>query len=154
MQTLKSVVELKRRIVEDLHPSMLVALGLAASMQDHCEEFTRRTGLPCSLDIPQVVEMDPNWQIALYRILQKSLSNVAQYAKATHVRISLRREVHGIRLQIIDDGIGVAENAMTTRGSYGLAAMRERVSELGGSFTVRAGEGQRGTVVEAYLPLS
>lgn len=154
MQTLKSVVDLKRRIVEDLHPSMLDALGLAASMRAHCEEFTRRTGLPCSVDIPhELGELDPAWQIALYRIAQKSLSNIANYAQATGVRISLRREAKGIRLQIIDDGIGVAEGTMNMRGSHGLAGMRERVSQLDGVFTVRAGEGQRGTVVEAYLPL-
>lgn len=151
IQTLKSVVELKRRIVEDLHPTTLHALGLAAAMQAHCEEFTRRTGLPCRVDIPQDLEIDPERQIALYRVAQKSLSNISKYAQATDVQINLRREAGGIRIQIIDDGIGGGQDAMM-RGSHGLVALRERVSHLNGSFTVRAGEHQRGTVVEAYLP--
>jgi len=154
-QTLLETVDLKRRIVEDLRPSMLDNLGLAASIRNHCEKLARVPELFYEIDIDENFDdIDPAWAIALFRVVQESLNNVIKYAKASKVTISLKREADGLRLRIIDDGVGIAKDVLDKPMSHGLVGMRERVLLLGGSFTVSAGVAGCGTVVGVYLPFN
>ena len=150
---LRETVDVKRRIIQGLRPSLLDSLGISAAMRMHCEEFTRRTGLPCNAECPEEIgEVDPAWSIALYRIAQESLNNVTKYAKAKNASVALTKEEKGLRLRISDDGVGIDSSIAAKPLSYGLLGMRERVSALGGVFVVRRGEGDVGTVVEAFIP--
>uniref|UniRef100_UPI00374DA54A sensor histidine kinase n=1 Tax=Undibacterium sp. TaxID=1914977 RepID=UPI00374DA54A len=152
-QALLETVDLKRRIIEDLRPSMLDNLGLTASIQSHCEETTRIAGLMYEADISEDFDnIDPAWSIALFRITQESLTNVIKYAKASHVKITLKRQSAGLWLQILDDGVGIPKDALKKPKSHGLLGMRERALLLGGSFTVKPGVANRGTAIEAFLP--
>jgi signal transduction histidine kinase len=152
--TLQETVELKRRIIEDLRPSMLDQLGLVVSIRSHCEKIIRIPGLEYEIDTQdEFDDINSECAIALFRIVQEALSNVIKYAQAHHVRISLRRRLYGLSLQIVDDGIGIQPDAMDKPKSHGLLGMRERVLLLGGEFTVRNANAHGGTLIDVYLPL-
>lgn len=152
LQMLTETVELKHDVIEGLRPSHLDHLGLAFAMRTHCREFTRRTGLPCEVEVEEDFDdLDPAISIALYRIAQESLTNVTKHAQAKNVHMELRREAAGIRLRIVDDGVGLAEGAMSKPKSHGLVGMRERMRQIGGILNI-ADNGSRGTVVEAFIP--
>lgn len=152
-QTLQEAVDLKRRIIEDLRPSMLDNLGLAASIRSHCEKISRMPGLAYTIDIAEEFDdIDSAWAIALFRIVQESLSNVIKYAHATNVKVTLARQTAGLWLQILDDGIGIPNDALDKPKSHGLLGMRERASLIGGSFSAGPGAGGRGTAIEVLLP--
>lgn len=154
--TLLDTVALKRRIVEDLRPSLLDNLGLCAAVHSYCEEFARISSIGCDLDVDVAGDLDgadPTLSIALFRIVQESLTNVTKYAQASQVRVSLTRVAGGLSLCISDDGIGIASDALVKPRSHGLLGMRERALLLGGTLTIQCGGGGRGTCVHANIPL-
>lgn len=152
--TLLETVELKRRIVEDLRPSLLDNLGLCAAIESYCEDFARMSSVRCETDVDiQVDNREATLTIALFRIVQESLTNIMKYASAAVVTVSLKRNETGLVLRVIDDGIGIAEDALQKPMSHGLLGMRERALLLGGTLTVKPGPGGRGTCVEALIPL-
>jgi signal transduction histidine kinase len=153
MQMLTETVELKHEVIEGLRPSHLDNLGLAFAMRSHCREFTRRTGLPCDVDVHEDFDdLDPAWSIAFYRIAQESLTNITKHAQANRVHISLNRENDGIRLRIIDDGVGLSDESLSKPKSHGIVGMRERMRQMGGRFLIRRPDEGSGTVVDAFLP--
>ncbi|MDM5177513.1 CHASE3 domain-containing protein [Massilia sp. DJPM01] len=153
--TLVDTVELKRRIVEDLRPSLLDHLGLSAAVQSYCEEFGRVTGLDCEALIDGDVDVaGPMHAIAVFRIVQESLNNIAKYAQARQVIVHLGREAGGLSLEVSDDGVGIESEAVAKPKSHGLLGMRERALLLGGSLRVKRGVNNLGTCVEAFIPLS
>jgi signal transduction histidine kinase len=153
--TLVDTVELKRRIVEDLRPSLLDNLGLAAALQSYCEEYGRVTGLDCDALVEGDVDAaGPTQAIALFRITQEALNNVAKYARASSVIVHLAREDGMLSLEVIDDGVGIADDAASKPKSHGLLGMRERALLLGGSLKVERGVNGVGTCVSASIPLA
>lgn len=154
LQMLTDTVELKHEVIEGLRPSHLDNLGLGFAMRSHCQEFTRRSGLPCDAHVLEDFdELDPAWSIALYRIAQEALTNVTKHAQAKQVKLQLLREDEGIRLRISDDGIGLPADAAVKQKSHGLVGMRERMRQIGGTVRIYPGE-SGGTVVEALIPMS
>jgi signal transduction histidine kinase len=155
LAVLHATVDIKRRIIEDLRPSMLDSLGLSAALQAHCEDFSRRSGVPCTAEVAEDPgPVDPDRAIAIFRIAQEALTNTARHAQAKGARVALTREANGLRLSVQDDGIGIAPDALSKAKSHGLIGMRERVMQLGGVFAIRNGENRRGTIVEAFVPFS
>lgn len=154
LKVLHDTVDLKRRIIQGLRPSMLDSLGLSAALRMHCEDFTRRTGLPCDTDCPdELPDVSPSAAIALYRVAQESLNNIAKYARANRVQVALKLDEQGIHMQIVDDGVGIDPDVTDKPMVHGILGMRERVAQLGGRFAVRAGDDGTGTIVEAHVPL-
>jgi signal transduction histidine kinase len=152
--SLIDTVEMKRRIVEDLRPSLLDNLGLCAAIDSYCRDFSRMSSVKCETDIQLDLDRnEPTLTIALFRIVQESLTNVAKYAKAGRVSVTLRRTPEGLSLRVLDDGVGIPEGAMVKPKSHGLLGMRERALLLGGTLTVRRGRNDKGTCVEARIPL-
>jgi signal transduction histidine kinase len=152
--TLVETVQLKRRIVEGLRPSLLDNLGLAAALHSYCEDYGRATGLDCEVLVDgEVDSAGPMHAIALFRIAQESLNNVAKYAQARHVVVHLAREGEGLALEVSDDGIGIPPDAMRRPKSHGLLGMRERALLLGGTLRVERGVNGVGTCVQAWVPL-
>jgi len=152
--TLVDTVELKRRIVEDLRPSMLDNLGLGMALQSYCGEYGRLTGLDCDALIEgEVDSAGPMQSIAVFRIVQEALNNIAKYAQARQVTVHLAREGDRLALEICDDGVGIDPAEVSKPRSHGLLGMRERALLLGGTLTVKRGINNRGTCVEATIPL-
>ncbi len=153
--TLVDTVQLKRRIVENLRPSLLDNLGLAAALHSYCEEYARITGLDCeALVNGDVDSAGPMQSIAVFRIVQEALNNIAKYARARHVIVHLAREQDCLALEVSDNGVGIDTDAARQPKSHGLLGMRERALLLGGSLTVRRGVNDIGTCVEATIPLA
>jgi signal transduction histidine kinase len=153
--TLVETVQLKRRIIEDLRPSLLDNLGLAAALQSYCEDFARATRLDCEALVDAAADSaGPMQAIALFRIAQESLNNVAKYAQARHVVVHLAREGDGLALEVSDDGVGIPPDAMRRAKSHGLLGMRERALLLGGTLKVERGVNGVGTSVQAWVPLA
>ena len=155
--TLVETVEMKRRIVENLRPSLLDNLGLCAAIESYCDEFSRLAEVRCDTDIAADVENDAgrsgDLSIALFRIVQESLTNIRKYAKASKVTVSLSRSAEGLVLRVIDDGVGIASNTIVKPMSHGLLGMRERALLLGGTMTIRRGRNELGTCIEVHIPL-
>ena len=148
-----------RSITTELRPSMLDHLGLVPTLRWSAKQFQQRIpGIRVDLQIMDEIErLSPEIEIALYRVCQESLSNVARHAKARQVRITLTRTRSLLTLAIEDEGIGFdAENwreVVAERQSYGILGMRERIAELGGSFSIVSSPGE-GTIVRALIPLA
>jgi len=152
--TLVNTVELKRRIVENLRPSMLDNLGLASALQSYCADFGRVARVDCEALVDGDVDAaGPMQAIAVFRIVQEALNNIAKYAKASQVIVHLAREGDKLSLEITDDGIGIEPDAVSKPRSHGLLGMRERALLLGGSLQVKRGINNRGTCVEACIPV-
>jgi signal transduction histidine kinase len=152
-QALEDGVQIKRRIVEELRPTLLDNLGLAAALDWQVREICNAAGLNCTIATPDDEEsIPPDISIALYRILQEALTNIVKYARARHVHVNLGRTPDHVTLRIDDDGIGIADKAPSDRLSHGIAGMRQRVKALRGEFSIRR-RPEGGTRIEVNIPL-
>ena len=147
-------VELKRRIIEELRPTLLDNLGLAPAIDWQVRQVCERAGLQCSLNLEDTeVELPPDVTIAIYRIVQEALTNIVKYAKARHVDVELVQSSEGVSLVIQDDGVGLPPGADTNALSHGISGMRQRVRALGGEFRIR-GKARAGTTLEVNIPVN
>jgi signal transduction histidine kinase len=136
-----------RRVTHELRPPALDDLGLADALREAAAVFTGG-GLLTSIVAPDPLPSLPAAvEVAAYRIAQEALTNVARHAHATRCRIDLR-VAEAVELTVTDDGVGLDGGR---RAGVGLASMRERAEELGGTLRITA-DG-RGTIVVARLPL-
>jgi|GEM_PF-6686112 len=153
LELLKKTVEIKRRIIENLRPSMLENFGLATSIRSHCEDIARRSGMQINIKINgEFAHLDAERAIALYRIVQESLTNIVKYAKATQVSISLNQFEYGARLRIADNGVGIDQEVLKNLKSHGITGMRERAVLSGGNFTIFPSQLGSGTCIDAFIP--
>jgi signal transduction histidine kinase len=152
LQALDDGVQIKRRIIEELRPTMLDNLGLSAAVDWQVHEICDRAGLGCTVATPSDdTGIPPHVSIALYRILQEALTNIVKYARAKSVSVDLGVTSDTISLLIEDDGIGIPDDAQTNLLSHGIAGMRQRVRALHGEFAIaRRPEG--GTLIEVHIP--
>jgi signal transduction histidine kinase len=146
------VIEQVRRISSELRPGVLDDLGLLAALEWQAQEFERRTGLTCTMrtNVGEQDSFDRALSTAVFRVFQEALTNVARHAEARHVEVSFEIEDGWVRLDVSDDGKGIAADAMTP-GSLGVLGIRERARRLGGTAKVAAGPAG-GTVVSMRVP--
>jgi PAS domain S-box-containing protein len=147
-QTIQTV----RRISTELRPGILDDLGLVAAVEWASEEFADRTGTECHLDLPDEIMVDQDLAIAVFRILQETLTNVARHANASQLNVRMVQEAGSLYLEVRDNGCGVNEETLSARGSLGILGMRERALLLGGELTIRGVPGY-GTSVTVRLPV-
>lgn len=147
--TLDSGIALKRRIIEDLRPSSLSNLGLEAALEIQAREFSSRVDAEVSTDF-EAVDLSDGAQIAVYRLVQESLTNVAKYAHAKQVSVSVKQQGASIVVAVRDDGQGF-DTTRTAPSTHGLIGMRYRVEAHGGTLRVHSRPGA-GTLIEATLP--
>jgi PAS domain S-box-containing protein len=148
-----SVADL-RRIASDLRPLMLDELGLVSAIRWLTDTVAARGQLKVELDFDREdVAYQGDVSTAAFRIVQEALTNVTRHSRASRVAVSFRHENDELRIDIADDGCGIASAAANTaRTRHGLLGMRERAHMLGGSLTIQDGPGG-GTRVSASLPL-
>ena len=146
-----------RRVSSDLRPNLLDDLGLGPAVEWEVRRFCERYGIECSLELPPgdaVEGVDKELSLAVFRILQESLTNVARHAGASHVDISLRREDGEMVLSVLDDGRGLPDPMPVDSDSLGILGMKERAWAVGGRMTARnAPDAARGACVELRVPL-
>jgi signal transduction histidine kinase len=154
-----NTIESVRRMVLDLGPTVFDDLGFVPTIRYYIRRFSTSTDIDVSLEEGTLpADIPVSHQIALYRILQGTLSNVLKHARAKHVKVALASLKDSVLVMTVeDDGIGFDTSAIRT-GRFGLTAMRERVAVLGGKVHVqswRAGPASKrhGTRIEVDLPL-
>jgi signal transduction histidine kinase len=147
-----------RTISHLLHPPLLEELGFLPAARWYVDEYGKRSQVKVSLIVSEPIERLPREvEIALFRVLQESLTNVYRHSGAQSVDVRIVcRDAH-VSLTVADDGRGIPENVLARfRGGaasgIGLAGMRERLAEFGGKFKVESSSG--GSVVEAMIPTS
>ncbi len=139
-----------RRMARELHPAALDDLGLAAALDWHIQEFSRRTGIPvhfenaCTLD-----RLPPALELAFFRVAQEALTNVAKHAVAADASVRFFCSDHLASLSVRDNGQGF--DVAATPAGFGLYSMRERIGLVSGILTVRSASG--GTEVLAEVPI-
>jgi signal transduction histidine kinase len=149
--TLNSSIALGRRIIEDLRPSTLSNLGLAATLEILAREFGQRSGVQVHCQL-QAVKLEANAELVIYRVVQEAITNISKYAAARQVWITLSATDGQVEVSVRDDGVGF--DTATQRGSaYGLVGMRFRVEADGGTLTLKSAVGQ-GTLIQVRLPES
>ena len=147
-------IDLKRRIIENLRPSLLDHLGLASALQWYVDEACRAANLQCNLKITENLERLPaDLEIALYRLVQESVTNIVKHAKAKTLDLTVERTAKGLRVSIADDGVGIADVENAKKMSHGLAGMSHRIRSVHGTFDVHSAPGQ-GTRIDAFVPLA
>jgi signal transduction histidine kinase len=149
-----ATIKVVQRIAAELRPGILDRLGLSMALQYEADRFQERTDIACRLVVPgDSLALPPEAATAFFRIFQEALTNVTRHAKATAVEVELQPEADGCRLEIRDNGRGMAGVDLTNLKSLGLLGMQERASLLGGgvSFAPRPGGG---TVVTVRIPNS
>jgi two-component system sensor histidine kinase UhpB len=148
--TLQSI----ENVMAELRPPLLDEYGLDAALGWHAEEFSQRTGIRASVSdsAAEVAKgLRPVAAVALFRIAQEALNNVAKHAHAKNVRIDISADAGNLVLEVRDDGDGF-DAAAAPRGRWGMTTMRERAEAAGGSFELRSKPGA-GTAVRARIPL-
>ena len=149
-ETLNSGIALKRRIIEDLRPSSLSNLGLAAALEIQVREFAKASDLRVE-SVLEPVALRAEAELTVYRLIQEAFTNISKYAQADTVQVALQVRAGMAEVSVTDDGIGF-DPATQNASAHGLLGMRYRVEAAGGALTVISAPGQ-GTTVRATLPL-
>ncbi len=151
VKTLDEGIALKRRIIEDLRPSSLNNLGLKAALEILCVEFAERSELEVKTEIDEL-PLDDAGRLTVYRLVQEALTNVAKYARAATVHVSVRGRDEWAVIDVRDDGVGF-DPAAARKAAHGLAGMRFRVQSGRGELKIKSRPGH-GTTIHARLPLN
>jgi PAS domain S-box-containing protein len=141
-KTLQSI----HRICADLRPALLDDCGLVAAIEWQVQDFEARTGIRCRVSVgPDFPGLKTEQNLAVFRILQEAMTNIARHAHATEVSITLDSKRGSVVLQVTDNGVGISEEATRGPDALGLAGMRERALRWGGhvEITGRPGKGTR-----------
>ncbi|WP_109509430.1 sensor histidine kinase [Nocardioides speluncae] len=146
-QTKAAIADL-RRVVYALRPPALDELGLAGAIEEACRRFGTPDGLRIEVAADGLPSLPAGVEVAAYRIATEAVTNVARHAEATTCRVTISLDGRDLAVSVVDDGSGVP----TGTSGGGLATMRERAEELGGSLSVTANR-PRGTAVSARLPI-
>ncbi len=151
-----AIVDSVRRLSRDLRPTILEDLGLTAALKRLFEDFSKHHHLELSVQLEDVGNLiPPEAHINIYRVFQESLTNIAKYAQATRVAITVEKNQGSVAFAIQDDGKGFdldrVRSGDPARRGLGLAAMEERIHMLKGSFAIQSNEGQ-GTRICFTIP--
>jgi len=146
-------IDLKRRIIENLRPSLLDHLGLAAAVQWYADEACNAAQVAHRVTVSKVERLPADLEIALYRVVQESVGNALRHANAQNLEIVVERTGTGLRIAICDDGVGIADIEGARARSHGLAAMTQRMRAINGTLAIHSKAGA-GTRIEAFLPIA
>jgi len=151
---LDEAMDLKRRVVEDLRPSLLDHFGLPTALRAYVDSACAKAGLRADLTLPEDgAAMPKEMAIALFRIVQEGITNTIRHAAARSVTLRFVLEGDVCRFTLSDDGCGFDAADPKFRWSHGLMGMRQRVRALGGHFDLQSAPGS-GTTVRVTIPRS
>nr|WP_256701372.1 sensor histidine kinase [Caballeronia sordidicola] len=145
-------IALKRRIIEDMRPTVLANFGLVTALRTLADETAQRTGWTLDLALPEDdIKLGEEVEIALFRVAQESLTNAAKYARATRVSIALALDDERVSMHVADDGVGIRPEDLLRTHTHGLLGMRQRVSARGGRIEIERRE-PHGTDIRVTMP--
>ncbi|HEX5364942.1 MAG TPA: sensor histidine kinase [Gallionella sp.] len=141
-----------RNVATNLRPTALDC-GILPALAWLCDEFNHHSTQACTLLAPDgPIELNEASTLALFRIVQESLTNVLRYAEAHSVEITIRREVDCIVTTVSDDGKGFDPSATAPKKSFGLLGMRERALAAGGEIEISSAP-SLGTTITVRIPI-
>jgi signal transduction histidine kinase len=140
-----------RNVATSLRPTAL-DMGLAVALENQCAEFTARTAIACAFSAQEHFAMDEARAVAVYRIVQESLTNISRYAQASQVQVAIGRSGNVLGVEVRDNGQGFVAADVQQVKSFGHLGMRERARALGGRLDIVSAPGQ-GTVVALSIPI-
>lgn len=144
-----------RCLSHELRPTILDDLGLQPALEFLAKGISKRSGVPITVEADRQMRLPPSIEIALYRIVQEGLTNMAKHSRATHARVQLQPECELVRCSLRDDGIGfdvAMVRAQRGERGIGLVGMAERAEALGGRLEITSTPG-RGTDLVVTIPL-
>jgi signal transduction histidine kinase len=145
-------IALKRRIIEDMRPTVLANFGLVTALRTLADETAQRTGWTLDLALPEDdIKLGEEVEIALFRVAQESLTNASKYARASRVSIALALDEERVSMHIADDGVGIRPQDLLRTHTHGLLGMRQRVSARGGHIEIQRRE-PHGTDIRVTMP--
>ena len=158
LQAVQECLSDTRTISHLLHPPLLDEAGFSSAARWYVEGFAERTGFQVNLDLPpDLGRLDRDVETTLFRILQEALTNVHRHSGGSIVCITLQLDAEQVQLQVSDNGRGIPEERLQrlreddSATGVGLAGMRERVRELGGSLAI--GAAIPGTTITVTIPV-
>ena len=148
-----------RTISHLLHPPLLDQIGLLPAIKMFAEGFGERSSVKVTVDLsPEIGRLPPNVEISIFRVIQECLTNVYRHSGSKTAMIKMWPSPDKVlTIEVCDEGKGMPSPTRAfvsdeTKHGVGLAGMRERVRELGGTFQIRSNE--KGTTVTATLPVA
>ncbi len=146
-----SVKEVQKLSIQ-LRPKMLDELGLSETMQWEADQFEERTGIYCNVQFtPDEFEVEHERSSTIYRILMELLTNIYRHAKATKVDVLLEKQKAAYVLNVSDNGVGIKQEQIESKYSFGLISLTERVNTWNGSVKIM-GKENKGTNIRVIIP--
>ena len=140
-------------LAHSLRPGALDHFGFIAAIEIEAQEFSKRSGISCSLNTSQEeIDLPPSLSITLFRIYQEALNNILKHAMAKNVLIEIVVGSDHLELIISDDGVGISEAARNKPRTFGLRGIHERAAYLGGTVRISSTE-SKGTQISIFVPL-
>jgi signal transduction histidine kinase len=156
LEQLEQAAASVRHLSHELRPTILDDFGLVPALEYLAETFSKGGQLRVSVEGGAIERLKPAVEIALYRVVQESLTNIVRHARARRARIGVRSTRGNLRLRIRDDGVGFDVEGALRRGGQrglGLAGMKKRVEALVGLLQIQSVPG-KGTDIVVTIPLS
>jgi two-component system sensor histidine kinase UhpB len=139
-QAVRQALEEVRRIARELRPEMLEQLGLVSALTELTRKFASQSGVRVDRRFAEgLPPLSDEAEIAVYRVAQESLTNVARHAQASEVEVALQPGVGSVVLRVVDNGRGLPATAERRNGNAGLDGMRERALLVGGALAIKGG---------------
>ncbi|UJA18946.1 GAF domain-containing sensor histidine kinase [Thermoleophilia bacterium SCSIO 60948] len=153
VEQLETEIANLRGLIAELRPGALDQLGLADAIEGLADHHRETTGIDVEATVGTCrdMELDPELESGVYRVVQEALTNVAKHARASHVSVAVECDGQALRLEVADDGAGF--DTGDPNAGFGLLGMRERVELAGGSLELESAPGV-GTRLAAELPLA
>jgi signal transduction histidine kinase len=156
---LRSAVGDIRRLVLGLRPPALDELGLAGALRTRLMRLdgggidAESPNLDVRFDAAEPLPpLSAAAEVAAYRIVEEAVTNVVKHARASRVTVTIQPHDEMLLINVIDDGIGITPTADSS--GMGLHSIRERATELGGTFAISAGPEGKGSLVQVTLPVA
>ena len=130
-------IDLKRRVIESLRPTLLDNLGLVAALRWQAGETCAKAGIELQVRAPErEVELEPDAAIAIFRAVQESFTNIVKHSRATRAWLVIEPQLQGVTIRIADNGVGIAPESLNKSGSHGLRQMEFRMRAIGATLSV------------------
>ncbi len=151
--TVKNIMQRMRKLIISVRPPQLREIGLVCAIKDLIDSLQSSSDIKFHFDcqMPEDTKISEEVKIVLYRSAQESINNVFKHAQAKNIWITLKEESTFILLTIKDDGIGYKETKSNSVKKMGLLGMKESVSCIGGTFSIK-GKSGKGTLVNVRCP--
>jgi two-component system sensor histidine kinase UhpB len=152
-EAVRQALDEVRRIARELRPEMLEQLGLVSALTELSRKFSDSSGVQVERHFAsELPPLSDDAELAVYRVAQESLTNIARHADATRVRMTLQPGAGSVVLRVLDDGRGIpVPEAFALNGHGGLRGMRERALLVGGALAVKRGS-EGGVEVRLEVP--